>query len=116
MKPINSALPVANWIMRISVFLFLLLRYIEQIKVVNFQKLDSVLIFIYVLAGLLLLIGGFIITDTLTIISGAILFLLTLYFLIDHFPPVVNIHTITRFVVYLWPASIGLYFASSGNG
>gem|GEM_PF-191195 len=115
MKPMQSALPVATWMMRISVFLYLLVVYLENIKVVNFQRWDDVLVFVYVLIGLLLVVGGFLSSDTLTIIAGALMFVLTVYFMIGHFPEIVNMRTLSSLLVYLWPASIGLYFLSSGN-
>jgi hypothetical protein len=111
----QSALPVATWMMRISVFLYLLLGYLENIKVVNFQRLDDVLVFVYVLVGLLLVVGGFLSKDTLTIIAGALLFLLTLYFLVIHFPDHITMQSMVRILIYLWPASVGLYFLSAGN-
>lgn len=115
MKPITSILPAANWIMRVAVFLLVLLMFIEKIKVVNFTHLESVLTFAYVLAAFLLVIGGFLSKDTLTIIAGLFLFLLTFYFIITHFPGTINMGTIRHLLIYLWPASVGLYFAASGN-
>lgn len=116
MKPLQAALPVATWMMRISILLFLILLYMEQIKVVNFQRLDDALIFGYILSALLLVVGGFAGKDTLTIIAGALLFLFTVYFMIVRFPAVLNLHTATGLIIYFWPASVGLFFAAHGNG
>lgn len=115
MKPISAALPVANWIFRGSVLIYLILLYFDKIIVVNFRNFVDVMFFVYVLSGLLLFIGGFLSKPTLSIISGIVLFLCTLYFMAINLPLDLTKVQITSFLVYLWPAGVGLYFAGSGS-
>lgn len=113
MKPITAALPIANWIFRGSVLLYLILFYYEKIIVVHFNSFTDVLYFVYVLSGVLLFVGGFLSKPTLSIISGVFLFLCTLYFMFTHLPGEFTKPHILAFLVYLWPAGVGLYFAGS---
>jgi hypothetical protein len=115
MKPITAALPIANWIFRGSILIYLLLLYFDKIVVVNFKNLGDVMYFVYVLSGLLLFIGGFLSKPTLSIITGVLLFLCTIYFMVTHLPADFTRIQISSFLVYLWPAGIGLYFAGSGG-
>ncbi len=115
MKPITAALPIANWIFRGSILLFLILTYYEKIIVVNFKNFGDVMFFVYVLSGLLLFIGGFLSKPTLSIISGVLLFLCTLYFMVIDFPNELTRRHILGYMIYLWPAGLGLYFAGSDN-
>jgi len=116
MKPITAALKVANWLFRGSLLIYLVLFYFEKIIVVNFQSFNDVLYFIYVLSGLLLFVGGFLSKPTLSIIAGILVSLCTLYFMFTHLPSDFTKHQILNWMVYyLWPLSIGLYFAGSDN-
>jgi hypothetical protein len=115
MKPITAALPIANWIFRGSILIYLLLLYFDKIVVVNFKNFGDVMYFVYVLSGLLLFIGGFLSKPTLSIITGVLLFLCTIYFMVTHLPADFTRIQISSFLVYLWPAGIGLYFAGSGG-
>jgi hypothetical protein len=116
MKPITVALKVANWLFRGSILIFLVLFYYEKIIVVNFKNFNDVLVFVYLLSALLLFIGGFLSKPTLTIISGLLIFLCTLYFMVLGFPnDPTSKAQVMAFLIYTWPAGVGLYFAGSGN-
>ena len=113
---ITAAFIVANCFFRGSVLIFLVLFYYEKIIVVNFTKFHDVLVFVYILSALLLFIGGFISKPTLTIISGVLMFLCTLYFMVLNFPTDLSSKAqIMSLLIYTWPAGVGLYFAGSGN-
>ena len=115
MKPISAALPIANWMMRASVLVYLILCYYEKIIVVNFTSFVDVIFFVYVISGLLLFIGGFLSGSTLTIISGILLFLCTIYFMVTNIPSEFTRPQILNYLIYLWPAGVGLYFLGNGN-
>lgn len=116
MKPITAALKVANWLFRGSILLYLLLFCLDKVVVVNFKNFQDVMYFVFLLAGLLLFIGGFLSKPTLSILSGVLLFLCTLYFMVIDFPNDIMSKTqLMAFLIYTWPAGVGLYFAGSGN-
>lgn len=111
MKPISSVLPAAHWLMRITLALILLFLQWPAIKTVNFQQINDVISFAYVVSGILLFIGGFIKNSILTIISAAIIFLISLYFLYIYFPKEIYV----GYLIYFWPLSISLFFLANGN-
>ncbi|MCZ2442252.1 MAG: hypothetical protein LC101_00495 [Flavobacteriales bacterium] len=111
MKPIHSLLPVAHWAMKISLFVVILLQQIQVIKVVDFTRWNDVLPFTYVLSAMLLVCGGFLNKSTLTIISAALIFLITCYFIYLHFDSKLPL----TFLFYLWPLSAGLFYLANGN-
>lgn len=115
MKPIAVLLPISTWLLRISLFLFLLLRYGAQVKTVDFGSWRSILLFAYIVSAILLIIGGFVKKHTLTIIAGLLVALLSLYFMYWHFPKQISMDSLAAFSVYLFPLGIGLYFAAEGN-
>lgn len=115
MKPISAALPIANWIFRGSILIFLILTYYEKIIVVNFRSYADVMYFVYVLSGLMLFIGGFLSKPTLSIISGVIMVLCTLYFMVLKFPVDFTRHHFHGYLIFLWPLAVGLYFTGSDN-
>lgn len=115
MKPISAALPIANWIFRGSILVFLILTYLDKIIVVNFKSFGDVMFFVYVLSGLLLFIGGFLSKPTLSIISGVMMVLCTLYFMVIKFPMDFTRHHFLGYLIFFWPLAIGLYFAGSDN-
>lgn len=111
MKPIHSVLPAAHWLMRITLAIILLFLQWPAIKTVNFQQTNDIISFTYVMSGVLLFIGGFIKNSILTIISAAIIFLITLYFLYLYFPRELHL----GYLIYFWPLSISLFFLANGN-
>lgn len=115
MKPISAALPIANWIFRGSLLIFLILTYYEKIIVVNFTSYADVMYFVYVLSGLLLFIGGFLSKPRLSIIAGVIMVLCTLYFMVIKFPVEFTRHQFIGYLIFFWPLAVGLYFAGSDN-
>ncbi len=116
MKPITVALKAANWLFRGSILIYLLLVYFDKIIVVNFKNFNDVLVFVYLLCAILLFIGGFLSKPTLTIISAVLVFICTMYFMVLDFPSdITSKPQIISFLIYTWPAGVGLYYAGSGN-
>jgi len=111
MKPLNSALPLAHWMMRISMAIMIVYLQWPFIKTVNFQKTDDIISFAYVVGGILLIIGGFLKNSVLTILSASIIFLITLYFLYLHFPSELHL----GYLIYMWPLSVSLFYLANGN-
>lgn len=115
MKPIAALLPVSTWVLRISLFLFLLLRYGAQVKTVDFSSWKSIVLFAYIVSSILLVIGGIVKNNTLTLIAGILIALLSLYFMYLNIPHRFTFETLSAFSVYLFPFGLGLYFAAEGN-
>lgn len=110
MNPIKAFIPIAKWLLRISIALLVYLKFSETTLSFEFKGLEYFIPFSIVVVTLLLLIGGVLKGSTLTMISGFLLFvgvLLNLILIsgisIDH---VMNIFPLS---------SLSFYFFVSGN-
>jgi hypothetical protein len=111
MKPLKSGLTFANWLMRISIAIFLAVTFMGDLK--TFEYTDKVFYInsSFVLFGLLIFIGGFLSKPAITVISGFILTGLSIYKIVVQFSGGINSTISTMFVVL----AIGFYFACAGN-
>jgi len=109
MEPLKSLVPFAKWLLRIT--LGLAVYSIHFSRVLNFD-LSSVNWFISTLITLfavLLLVGGFLKKSKLTVVSGLILFVLSviMFFLAEP--------SLSSGILHSTPAAIGFYFMARGN-
>ncbi len=111
MKPLKTTIPLARWLLRLSLAAFIFFAYFGTFKAFAFDSLEFYFASIYVIFGALLFIGGFLNKSAVTVISGFILFLLSVYLLIKSFSGDIGEHLLG----YLLPASISFYFLSTGN-
>jgi hypothetical protein len=111
MKPIQSGLPLAIWLLRISAVLLTVQLNLHEIEGWEFTHPAFILASVLIMGGFLLFIGGFMSHPWLTIISGFFLFGLSIYklVLINH----QSIHPLSS--VYLMLAAISLFFVANGN-
>jgi hypothetical protein len=111
MKPIKGMYPFAVWLMRIAITVFAIAMFWNSFKTFDFKSISFFVSLIYIVFGVLLLIGGFTSKPTLTIISSIFLFAVSVYkiftFLKVGFNP--------EFSIYLLFASVSLFFLSTGN-
>ncbi|NVO01572.1 MAG: hypothetical protein HXX09_02630 [Bacteroidetes bacterium] len=111
MKPIKGMYPFAVWLMRIAITVFAIAMFWNSLKTFDFKSISFFVSLIYIVFGLLLLIGGFTSKPTLTIISSVFLFAVSVYkiftFLKVGFNP--------EFSIYLLFASVSLFFLTTGN-
>ncbi len=111
MQPLKSGYSLSNWILRTALFIFIFLLFIESFKTLNFSKKDFYISSIFILSGIFLFIGGFSSKHTLTVVSGALLTVLSIYKIFMVFSGTLNI----AIASYLLVLAIGFYFVCSGN-
>ena len=111
MKPLKTTTPLARWLLRLSLAAFIFFAYFGTFKNFEFNNLEFYFASVYVIFGALLFIGGFLSKSSLTVLSGFIIFLLSVYLLIKSFSGDIGEHLLA----YLLPASIAFYFLSTGN-
>lgn len=111
MKPLKSTKPLARWLLRICLAAFIFFTYFNSVKTFDFKNLDFYFAAVYFVFGAFLIIGGFLSKGTMTVISGLIIFLLSVYQLVKSFSGEIN----EQLLVFLLPASIAFYFLSTGN-
>ena len=79
MKPLKFLAPVAEWLMRSSVLLFVIFYYVKVIKVMNFSSVMFWISLGFLIFSVLLFTGGFLRKTPLTVVSALVLTLLTGY-------------------------------------
>jgi len=112
MKPFKAGLPAANWLLRISLLIFLVLRYYDDFISINVTSISYFISAIYVIFSGLLFVGGFFLNPTLTVISGFLIFIVSVYNIVISLRGIISFDVI---IVYLLPAAIGFYFFARGN-
>lgn len=112
MKPIKSLEIVSKWMLRISVLLFIIFHYYDTVKTFQFENVNYLVILLFFLFAILLFVGGFRKNAGLTVISGILVFLISVFFIARGYHGVILDKTL---IVFIFPASVGLFFLSKGN-
>ncbi len=113
MRPVRSASGLAKWLLRIALFAHIFTHYFSKVKGFNFSHLGFYIAAIYLLFAALLIIGGFVRKHTLTVLSGLIILLLSVFEMFRIFND--NINNPNDAIMYFLMASLGLFFLSKGN-
>lgn len=114
MKPLKNTEPFALWILKIVLLLWMIISFWDDVKQIDVNHLSVyyILITVYFLFGVLLFISGFTKNTTLSVFSGLMIFLLSLYFVVKSYHgTILDI----RMITYLFPVGIGLLFVSNGK-
>lgn len=112
MKPIKSIEGFAKWMLRSSVLLFIIFYFYEIVKTFNFESVYYLVVLLFFVFGVLLFAGGFRKNASLTVISGLMVFLISLFFIARGYHGLIIDKNL---IVYIFPASVGLFFLSKGN-
>ena len=111
MKPLKSITPLAMWLMRIAVLLFVYQAFFESINTLNFKVLEFYISAAFTVFSLLLFVGGFLKTSSLTVLSALCLFILSVYKIVDISSAGLGL-TLAMFGLF---ATISLFFIAAGN-
>lgn len=111
MKPLKGIVPISMWLMRIALLLFVYVSFFDTVKALSFKTLNFYIAAAYVVFSLLLFVGGFIKSGTLTVLSALFLFLVSVYKIVD----IADAGISVSFAVYGLIATIALFFMSAGN-
>src|SRR6056297_204658 len=106
MKPARLLLPVATFIMRIVVLLFIYLNYFDQVLALKFNHFSFYFSSVLTLMGVLFFIGTFAKRQTLTVFSSLLIFLMMLYKIFTLSPGFLSF----TMIGYLMVTSIIFYF------
>ncbi|MCF8332105.1 MAG: hypothetical protein K9H84_06605 [Bacteroidales bacterium] len=110
MKPAKSLFPVFLWIVRIAVVFAVYVRFIGLIRSFETDEWSFYIAAAFGLFAVLLLLGGFSRKHNLTIISGLIIAVLSVYQMIQ-----LGFGIGQSMAFYGLMTSIGLLFVSLGN-
>ncbi|MDD4576137.1 MAG: hypothetical protein PHI36_06900, partial [Bacteroidales bacterium] len=86
--------------------------FYEIVKTFNFESVYYLVILLFFVFGVLLFAGGFRKNASLTIIAGLMVFLISIFFIARGYHGLILDKNL---IVYIFPASVGLFFLSKGN-
>ena len=110
MKPLKSLVPLAKWLLRIAVLAIVYQKYFDTAISFKFNNLSYFVSLLMVVFAALLFVGGFLKKPALTVVSGLIIFIVSLVVLfgLTGF----NLNSILK----IFPlAALGFYFLARGN-
>lgn len=110
MRPVKSMVPLAKWLLRIAVAAIVYLKYFDLAMVFSFKNLGCFVALAMVILAVLLIIGGFMKTAKLTVVSGLIIWIVCLVQLFG-----VESFTLNNLLGIFPTAAIGFYFMARGN-
>lgn len=111
MEPMKSAAPIANWMFRISFLLYGVLSNWHTFSTFDFGSKHFVLGTIFMVLSVLLFIGGFFKTHTMTVLSALGLVCLSVSQIIVSWSGDIS----QVLAVQLLLVSVAFYFLASGN-
>jgi len=108
----KSISPLAAWILRIGLLVVVFAHLLPVFNNFNFASLQHVLSGVFMLSALLLMIGGFMKKNTLTMLSGVLVMLFAGWhaYMVGEFN-VINL----PFASYLLMGAVGFHFFINGN-
>jgi len=109
MKPIKSLLPLAIWLMRIGLLIFAYTHYFDTIMYFEYENLNFYVALLFSIFSALIFISGFLAKPTITVISGLVLAIISIYNLVKLFDSGLT----SSLSVFILIAGIAFYFLSS---
>jgi len=111
MKPLKSAQPLAHWLMRIALSLYIILLFFSDLYPINLKSIQFYIALVSVLFAALLFVGGLLSKQTLTVLSGLVITAVFAYLFASSFSGIISHNT----MLYLMPSILGFYFFTKGN-
>ena len=111
MKPIKALLLFSNWLMRLAVLFFVVMRYWETLTFLNYKSVMFYVSLLFIVFAFLLFIGGFLKKERLTVLSSLVLIIVTGYHSFLNFESGID----QNFAVFVVLGSVLFYFLSTGN-
>ncbi len=111
MKPFKSFSGLSSWLLRITLAVIIANTYIHEFSRFDFSSISFYFAAVFIVLGLLLLIGGLLSKQSLTVIAGLFIFLLSIYKTISYFDDGINSMVLMHFTML----TLGFYFFTTGN-
>lgn len=111
MKPIKALFLFSNWLMRLAILFFAVMRYWETLTFFNYKSVMFYVSLLFIVFAFLLFVGGFLKKERLTVLSALVLILVTGYHSFLNFESGID----QNFAVFVVLGSVLFYFLSSGN-
>jgi hypothetical protein len=111
MKPFKNGKFLAQWMMRITLVFFILVKFWPEFRTLHFADINFILSAIMIIFGTLLFVGGFLTKPSLTVLSALLIFLISVYLVIVNLNAGLHI----SFIFPLMILSVAFYFFTHGN-
>ncbi len=111
MKPFRSLQGLSGWLLRAGLVLFIIEAHYKTFIGFNYKVSGFYFSLLFLMAGLLLFIGGFLKNSSLTVVSGFVLFILSIINIILVFNGVIGEYLLDEYIIL----SLALFFLSNGN-
>lgn len=111
MKPAKTFYPISQWILRIAILGMSYAFFFNTFLKFNYKTLDFWTNTLMILFSVLIFFGGFSKKHTLTVVSGMLLMLGAIYFIVMYY---LNSFS-TGSAIYGVFAALGFYFFTAGN-
>ncbi|MDD2278112.1 MAG: hypothetical protein PHD06_04600 [Bacteroidales bacterium] len=111
MKPFKAGQALAHWLLRISLILYIVLLFLKDLYPINLNSFVFYLAAVSCLFAILLLVGGLLSKQGLTVLSGLAITIVFGYLFATNFSSVISHGT----MLYLIPCVLGFYFFVKGN-
>jgi hypothetical protein len=111
MKPFHAGKTIANWLLRLALLAILCVLYFNIVSTWNFRNWSYLIAISALFLGILNLVGGLFSMPGITVVSGLIISILSIYKLIVSFNGIFDQY----FALHLVPLALGFYFFVYGN-
>lgn len=111
MKPFKSALPFATWFLRITFVAYIFISNVKGVNPINLESLNFYLSLSMLVLSALLIAGGFLSKQTVTVLSALLIGLILLYRLAIPFPDLIATSTFKQLLLI----SLSFFFMARGN-
>jgi quinol-cytochrome oxidoreductase complex cytochrome b subunit len=109
MEPIKGFMPIAGWLLRLSLGIVVYLHFFDTFLTFSFNNLNYFMALLYIIFTILLIIGGLLKKNATTVISGMVIFILSIAMIF------MGQVSIEKVLAYFMPAALGFYFMAAGN-
>lgn len=109
MEPIKGFMPIAKWLLRLSLGIIVYKYFFDTFLTFSFNNLHYFMSLLFIIFTVLLIVGGLLKKNATTVISGMVIFILSIALI---FMGQVNLDKV---LTYFLPAAIGFYFMAAGN-
>ena len=109
MQPIKALLPLSIWLMRIGLLLYAYDEYFKRFTKFHLEKVDFYIAALFLIFSAIIFITGFKRRAALTVISGLVVTLISIYNIINNINGGLNSALILNFLI----ASIAIYFLAN---
>ena len=112
MQPIKALLPVSVWLMRTGLVLYAYEEYFKTFTKFHLDKVDFYIAAFFLIFSAIIFVTGFIRRSALTVISGFVITLISIYNIIDTIDGGLDQALILNFLI----AGIAIYFLANPSG